>query len=326
VRAADGHLTNPRRRDSIPAAADREAVALDIAQTLAASTDCAPARLRILSALYFASECKFQVFVALARYATKVNLGASLELEGALELAGKDAGKTREMQLVLAQAWAHTDPAKSQRCLLSYLEMCSPADAEAVPFAKEAALNAIRDPLAAVNAQILRLGPVQALQKSEPAVFALLSAVCSGSIKTFEQFASANPKCFDSAGLNRVAVEEKMRLLALATLASSKQGEVVTYAQVAAALAVDGAQVEAWVVRATGAGVIDCKMDQEKQTIVVNSVALRAFEDSQWSSVAAQLKKWRMSVRGVLQAVQAAREDQERRLVRLGEEAAAEND
>jgi translation initiation factor 3 subunit M len=63
----------------------------------------------------------------------------------------------------------------------------------------------------------------------------------------------------------------KMRLLSLCTLASSKAE--MKYSEIAACMQISEAEVEAWVIKAITAKLLDAKMDQINKTVVVKCVA-----------------------------------------------------
>ena len=73
------------------------------------------------------------------------------------------------------------------------------------------------------------------------------------------------------AGLKKDECVRKMRLLSLCTLASSKAE--MKYSEIAACMQIGEAEVEAWVIKAITAKLLDAKMDQINKTVVVKCVA-----------------------------------------------------
>jgi translation initiation factor 3 subunit M len=115
----------------------------------------------------------------------------------------------------------------------------------------------------------------------------------------------ANAGFAKSAGLDSGRTLEMMRLLALASLGGV---EVRTYADVAQALQIDQEEdVERWVIKAIGAGIVEAKMDQVNKTVVVSRCAERGALTSheEWKAMREQLGKWRNSFAGARKAVSA---------------------
>jgi len=248
----------------------------------------------------------------MANFVARANLQQAVDLESGLELAGKDPAKIREVNLVLAAASKRTDVKSSQRHLLAYLATFSAADAAtALPQAKEAALNAIRDPLSARDYEILHLAPIKALESADAPLHGLLKIVCTGTIHTLKPFVQgANNAVLAANNLKAGDIEDKMRVLSFTSLAAT--ADSFSYQQAADAMDVPKKDVVTWVIRAISARVIECKLDEQAETIAVSSTMQRASLDeaAQWQAVAAQLKRWRVSVRGVLHTMETAREEQ----------------
>ena len=127
-----------------------------------------------------------------------------------------------------------------------------------------------------------------------------------------DQFAKANAGFFTNAGVDAVACMADMRLVALAALGAREGGGVLTYDQCAAKLNVSVDDVEEWVVRAIARGVVEAKMDQLAQTVVITESHRAVFRnDAQWIAVSTQLKRWKASVRNVSQSVRTQQQQQQ---------------
>ena len=90
-----------------------------------------------------------------------------------------------------------------------------------------------------------------------------------------------------------------MRVMALAGLAASSEGTRLAYSQVEAALQVGEAEVEGWIVKAIGAGVLEGRMDQMQQVLHVQRATKRTFGAQDWEEVSARLGGFRKSLASI---------------------------
>jgi len=287
---------------------------------LTASKDNSILRSRCLSALYSAlpvnSKTRYTVFKALVEYVgdknpVTENLDTDYVRELCITWGESSADKIRGIFLGIADALNATSPSKSQQALIGYLttfktaEEASQADLRRI---KECAANAVRDPVQSSREfSILGLVAIQRLKKDDATLFELLEIVCGDSLQKYATFSDSHPGYGKEFGIDQDKTFEKMQLLAIAALGSDSD-RALSYDEVAAALRIDAKDVESWIIRAIAAGVVDARMDQVQQTVVVHRAAQRVFNDEQWLRLSTQLKKWRASVRTVLQTVQTARD------------------
>lgn len=96
----------------------------------------------------------------------------------------------------------------------------------------------------------------------------------------------------------------KMRLMSLVDLASHESGRI-PYALIKDTLRIDNDEVELWVVKALTTKLIDCKMDQLNQVLVVSSCTERVFGLRQWQALRTKLCTWRGNIESVINTIQA---------------------
>ncbi|KAI0265916.1 hypothetical protein BC834DRAFT_924157 [Gloeopeniophorella convolvens] len=179
----------------------------------------------------------------------------------------------------------------------------------AAPAAQPAALAAISaalsDPAVLDFDALFKLDAVVAA--SAHPLFALLRVFLTGGLDDLRAWQGANAGVAETHGLDAAQLERKIRLLALADLGFQNIGQDLPYAQVAAALQVDPAHVERWVIDAIRAGLLTGKLAQPSQTLRVTRATARTFGKSEWALLARRLAGWRAGLAGVLEVVAAAR-------------------
>ena len=96
---------------------------------------------------------------------------------------------------------------------------------------------------------------------------------------------------------------ENLRLLSLSLLAS--EYEEIPYAEVGATLQVPQGEVEAWVVEAITAGLVEARMDQQQEVVMVTRATHRHCARGDWAKLQEKLHSWRHNVEGLLATLRA---------------------
>ena len=99
----------------------------------------------------------------------------------------------------------------------------------------------------------------------------------------------------------------KMRLLSLAALGTENASGSVPYSLIRDTLQVPAQDVERWVVKAIGAKVIEAKMDQVREVVLITRCLHRVFGPQQWADLRDKLRAWRDNVAGVASTVATTR-------------------
>lgn len=176
--------------------------------------------------------------------------------------------------------------------------------------AKLACTTAMKDPDTYKLDELLDFAAVQQLKSSEPQVVALLSIFVQGKLADYKTFVKANGGVLKQLGLDGTACEDKMRLLTLASLAN--EHEEVPYSAVASdlGLAATGddwmADVEGCVIQAIAAGLIEARLDQRRQVVIITRSTQRQFQDDDWKQLGDKLANWRDHVQRMLMVIESA--------------------
>lgn len=153
------------------------------------------------------------------------------------------------------------------------------------------------------------LDAVQNLRQSEPVWFQLLELFTSDNLEEYVAFKSENPKFLQEANLSDEALTRKMRLLTLASLAASaSQTRQLPYASIAEALQIPTEDVEMWVIDVVRAGLIEGKLSQQRQELLIHRSTYRVFGTKQWNELDGRLSMWKNSLVGVLDVIRAEKE------------------
>lgn len=218
-----------------------------------------------------------------------------------LEKNDNEEDKTVKMKIEAAKK-------RKQTYMLLLLETYkneSKINSEVTAYAREASIYAIRDPITLFSTQrrILSLPAVSALKKSESALYDLLKIFMEGKLQDYRDFTAMPDKMtvFATFKLNEDECMRNMCLLSLVSLAS--EHEEIPYSAIASTLNIKEDDVERWVIRAVGSGLMDAKMDQLRKVVLVERCAVRQFGTKEWTALKHRLDKWKTNVKGVLDAL-----------------------
>ena len=131
----------------------------------------------------------------------------------------------------------------------------------------------------------------------------LLQVFEEGKIPNCNAFCKSNSgkaTLLQQFGLDAEVCQQHMHILSLCSLTS--EHEEIPYSVIDETLKLksSNAQVESWVIAAVGTGLLQAKMDQLRQTVMVECSAIRKFNMEQWKSIQTRLSSWKQNVGGVL--------------------------
>lgn len=197
----------------------------------------------------------------------------------------------------------------SFKFLTRYLATFSDEDAYALNEAKEEAVRAIVDFVKAPDmfqCDLLDMPAVAQLEKDakHALVYQLLKTFLTQRLDAYLDFNTANSTLLKSYGLVHEDCIAKMRLLSLVDLASNDSGQV-PYSLIRDTLKIEGDEVESWVVKAITAKLIDCKIDQMNEVVIVRRGTERVFGPHQWEILRTKLASWRTNIANVITSIQA---------------------
>ncbi|CAG7848811.1 Eukaryotic translation initiation factor 3 subunit M {ECO:0000256/HAMAP-Rule:MF_03012} Short=eIF3m {ECO:0000256/HAMAP-Rule:MF_03012} [Serendipita indica DSM 11827] len=194
------------------------------------------------------------------------------------------------------------------------------------PNATKAIVEAITDGLRL--ASVFSFEPILALPNitmvRDHPLFKLVKVFLRGGLAEWKAWLESHEAELSTAGLDKNAVERKVRLVSLTALASNNIGKEISYAEIARALDVGESEVESWVIQgmcfyfclilkakssilAIRAKLVLGKLNQPAQTFVVIRSTTRQFTPGDWEVLEDKLEKWKEAILGVLSVVSAAR-------------------
>ena len=100
-------------------------------------------------------------------------------------------------------------------------------------------------------------------------------------------------------GIDPVACKRYVRILSLCSLAA--EHEEVPYSAIATTLKLPSdAEVETWVIAAVNSGLLQAKMDQLAQKVMVERCVVRRFDLEKWKALQTKLALWKQNIGNIL--------------------------
>lgn len=193
--------------------------------------------------------------------------------------------------------------------LTKYLATFSGEDAYTMSEAKEEAVRTIMEFVRAPDmfqCDLLDMPAVGQLEKDTKyaLVYQLLKIFLTQRLDAYLDFHAANSTLLKSYGLVHEDCITKMRLMSLVDLGSDESCQI-PYSLIKDTLRIDDDEVELWVVKAITVKLMDCKMDQMNQVVLVSRCSERVFGQQQWQNLRSKLLTWRGNIANVINTIQA---------------------
>jgi translation initiation factor 3 subunit M len=140
-----------------------------------------------------------------------------------------------------------------------------------------------------------------ALDKAYAPLLELVRIFATQTITEYVAFhnVAANAKCLTDHGLCHEDNTQTIRILTLCSLGLER--EELTYAELKKKLLVeDSFELEGVVIEAVMSNRLQAKMDQDKETVLIQRATARVFEDKDWEALGTKLAEWDTKVSHVL--------------------------
>lgn len=190
-------------------------------------------------------------------------------------------------------------------------------DEEVKKIARKAIIDGIRLKTMYRFDSLMDIEAIKALKSKEDceSLYALSEVFVNGSVHDYVKWhddvvkKNGGKKVGEIDGLVGVEHEvclEKMRLLTFSSMGIEAQE--MSYEEVAKGLSVEKSDVEDWVVKAIGAGLVDAKMDQLEEKVRVYRSTQRTFTRAEWAPLSDRINVWKANVADLLEALKATRQ------------------
>ncbi|XP_049850837.1 eukaryotic translation initiation factor 3 subunit M-like [Schistocerca gregaria] len=286
--------------------------------TLAQSTDRAPLRLSILSYIYNSynsPEWRIHWFKAILKFCLISNQYVAVPslIEQMDRLFCETSATTQQqrdvyffvMQLSdgspylsnIRLKWLQTFDDEDLNSIRQNAEVCDII--QRAVLAHIADTNYLFEPVYICNAARL-------LQIVNPPLYELLGILTNATVTEFETFAEVQKNFFQNNEiLSKDFVLHKMRILTLLSLAYTS--DCIPYHAISESLHVPVEDVESWILETVNTGILNAKIDQENQVLLVSYALQREIQIAHWQSLKDKLIMWKENIQSMARVVKNAR-------------------
>ena len=198
--------------------------------------------------------------------------------------------------------------------LLSALSVASPSEANGLVM--KAIRAAISLPQVFDFQQLVSLPSVQQFQKDKNPAYDFLQIFLTGNLESYRTFIKSHPswladnrspfQCAElTIDMDASKAERKIRLLTLATL-SNTPTRTLPYSKIASSLDIPNDDVELWLIDIIRAGLVEGKLSQARQELLVHRSTYRTFGKEEWEELDSRLEDWKVALEQVLASEQIA--------------------
>mmetsp|Transcript_2666 Transcript_2666/g.3020 ORF Transcript_2666/g.3020 Transcript_2666/m.3020 type:complete len:408 (-) Transcript_2666:196-1419(-) len=278
-----------------------------------ASADSSQLKLRILFNLFNLINypaVKYSILMRLLSFAASANLADQLlPATKRIDAWGKDWNLTveesRALYLELANLLRQHQAAQKEafNYLVKYLATFENTEGAAANVTEQA-VRAAKDFIASPDlfqSDLLDMSSISKLQ-NDPThgnVFKLLSIFLTGTLADYLQLHAKSPKLVKDLGLSHDECVNKMRLMSLASLGAETPSGEIPYSLVKTTLQVEDSEVESWIVKGIGMKLMEAKMDQLREIVIISRCTHRVFGHDQWIELRSRLAAWQKNLGNV---------------------------
>ncbi|KAL5502680.1 hypothetical protein EMCRGX_G009489 [Ephydatia muelleri] len=205
----------------------------------------------------------------------------------------------RALYKLLWEAYEHVNLQLATKFLVELLKTYSASSAqeeeEPQRLVEHAIVLAIADGRQLVFDDLLTLPVVKAVQSKK--IYQLFDIFVRERLSAFEKFYKENKSFVDDLGLKYDECVRKMRLLTLASLAEECRD--IPFATLTAELNLPAEELEMFVVEAIGMRLIEARVNQVMQRVVITKSVYRTLTTDHWKLLHKRLSVWKQNIHAV---------------------------
>ncbi|KAH6914777.1 PCI domain-containing protein [Coprinopsis sp. MPI-PUGE-AT-0042] len=286
-------------------------IVANLLQTVSSSSDRLSSKYRVISNLFNAlprsSPLRRLVYNAILEIAVANDDIRSLNLrkkEVEKWISEWDISDEEKSEFLKSISDAYSkigQPAEAYEYSLLHVQKLPSSSDAAKAAAVQAIADALRLPTVFDFDALFKLDAVIAVKGHE--LFSLLQIFLNDGLPEYKSWISSHSGSLSQFNLEQSQLERKIRLLTLASLATTHVGQYLSYAKIAEGLEVDISEVEKWVIDVIRAGLVWGKLSQNTQNFHVTRAASRQFQREQWETLEKRLHAWKSGLSSVMEVI-----------------------
>lgn len=155
-------------------------------------------------------------------------------------------------------------------------------------------VNAIKSPQTINFEEILLLDAVQQLSKQAKQLFQIVDLYLKKDIVQFKSQISKMKKVLDEKKISMEEAVLKKQYIQICSIGEDAgQESEQTFTEIAKLLDIDEDDIEEWIIQAMSHGIIDAKMDQLNDKVVIKTTMVRNVDNEEWLKIREKIKVWK---------------------------------
>jgi len=276
-----------------------------------ASTKCTPARIRVLSNLFYGlderSPNRYYVYCTLLRMASQADLLQLVEpkiddVNAWIRQWSLTVEQHQTLLRILHQAYTVSKQTENAtKVLIDLLSTYTEENAsQAREDAQRCIVTCLADPMYFLMDHLLTLKPVKFLEGE--LIHDLLTIFVSGKLSDYVKFYQSNKDFIDSIGLNNESNLQKMRLLTFMQMAEGRSE--ISFDTIQREMDITEDEVESFIIDVVRTKAVRAKMDQMARCVKISSTTHRTFSKQQWAQLRSELQRWQNNLNSVMASIQ----------------------
>lgn len=143
------------------------------------------------------------------------------------------------------------------------------------------------------------LSAVQDLQKTSADLYTFFKFFLNEDIATFGKNLSKNKGVMDKNAISTDHATQKKQYIQICSLGqdanaeSSTSGKVLKFSELVSLLQISADDVEEWAIEAINNDIIDARIDQINEEIVIKTCRQRHLNNDEWNKVKTRISAWK---------------------------------
>lgn len=201
--------------------------------------------------------------------------------------------KDERLALYIESAQALDQEGDAQGAFNLYFHSLSLVDAKnASKYQKEAEkliVNAVKGPQVINFEEILLIEAVQDLKKSSKELFEFVDLFLKDDVATFKKNIAKMNKLMEAQQITVDQATLKKQYIDVCSI----QSETTSFKDLAKLLDIKEDDIEEWVIEAMSNDVIDAKIDQVSEQVVIKTSKMRNLNNEEWQIITKKIQEWK---------------------------------
>ena len=149
--------------------------------------------------------------------------------------------------------------------------------------------NAVKGPEVINFEEVMMVASVQDLKKSSKELFEFVDLFLKNDVAAFKKNISSMKKLMEAQSISVEQATLKKQYIDVCSI----QSETISFKNLAKLLDIKEDDIEEWVIEAMSNDVIDAKIDQVSEQVIIKTSKMRNLKNEEWQLIAKKIQEWK---------------------------------